>query len=114
MLKVRANEGDTVSPRHQTHLGLVVGVDGSPTSELATEIAFDEASRRGVGLVALHARSDMGPLDFPNMNRASIEWANIKVREEEVLAQRLSGWRNRYPGCRGKQNPGVRSAGKGP
>ncbi len=29
---------------------VVVGVDGSPTSELATEIAFDEASpRRGIG-----------------------------------------------------------------
>ena len=76
---------------------VVVGIDGSPTSELATAIAFDEASRRGVGLVALHAWSDMGPLEFPSTNRAPIEWANIKVREEEVLAERLSGWRNRYP-----------------
>ena len=33
---------------------VVVGIDGSPASELATAIAFDEASRRGVGLVALH------------------------------------------------------------
>jgi nucleotide-binding universal stress UspA family protein len=41
---------------------VVVGIDGSPTSELATAIAFDEASRREVGLVALHAWSDMGPL----------------------------------------------------
>lgn len=39
----------------------------------------------------------MGPLKFPSTNRAPIEWANIKVREEEVLAERLSGWRNRYP-----------------
>jgi nucleotide-binding universal stress UspA family protein len=76
---------------------VVVGVDGSPTSELATEIAFDEASRRGVGLVALHAWSDMGPLDFASMNWAPIEWRNIEVREEEVLAERLCGWRERYP-----------------
>lgn len=76
---------------------VVVGIDGSPTSELATAIAFDEASRRGVGLVALHAGSDMGPLEFPGMNWAPIEWRNIKVREEEVLAERLSEWRNRYP-----------------
>jgi nucleotide-binding universal stress UspA family protein len=34
---------------------VVVGVDGSPASELATAIAFDEASWRGVGLAALHA-----------------------------------------------------------
>ena len=57
---------------------VVVGIDGSPTSELATEIAFDEASRRGVGLVALHAWRDMGPLDFPSTNWAPIEWRNIK------------------------------------
>jgi nucleotide-binding universal stress UspA family protein len=76
---------------------VVVGIDGSPTSELATEIAFAEASRRGVGLVALHAWSDMGPLDFGRPGQAPIEWANFEVREEEVLAERLSGWQERYP-----------------
>ncbi|NIH97023.1 nucleotide-binding universal stress UspA family protein [Mycolicibacterium fluoranthenivorans] len=76
---------------------VVVGIDGSPVSELATEIAFDEASRRGVGLVALHAWSDMGPLDFGAFGRAPIEWANFKVSEEETLAERLAGWRERYP-----------------
>jgi nucleotide-binding universal stress UspA family protein len=76
---------------------VVVGIDGSPTSELATGIAFDEASRRGVGLVALHAWSDMGPLDFASMNWAPIEFRNIEVREEEVLAERLCGWQERYP-----------------
>ena len=38
---------------------VLVGIDGSPESELATAIAFDEASRRKVGLVALHAWSDV-------------------------------------------------------
>lgn len=76
---------------------VVVGVDGSPTSELATEIAFDEASRRGVDLVALHAWSDMGPLNFASVNWAPIEWRNIKDQEEEVLAERLCGWQERYP-----------------
>lgn len=36
----------------------MVGIDGSPASELATAIAFDEASWRGVDLVALHAFDD--------------------------------------------------------
>lgn len=76
---------------------VVVGIDGSPTSELATEIAFDEASRRGVGLVALHAWNDMGPLDFASVNWAPIEWRNIKDQEEELLAERLCGWQERYP-----------------
>lgn len=76
---------------------VVVGIDGSPTSELATEIAFDEAARRGVGLVAVHAWSDMGPIEFASVNWAPIEWRNIKDQEEEVLAERLCGWQERYP-----------------
>ena len=76
---------------------VVVGIDGSSTSELATAIAFDEASRRGVDLVALHAWSDMGPIEFASANWAPIEWRNIKVAEEEVLSERLSGWNDQYP-----------------
>ena len=76
---------------------VLVGVDGSPASERATAIAFDEASRRGVDLVALHAWSDMGPIEFASVNWAPIEWRNIEVGEEEVLAERLSGWQARYP-----------------
>lgn len=76
---------------------VVVGIDGSPTSELATEIAFDEASRRGVELVALHAWTDMGALGFPPTNFAPIEWRNLEEREQEVLSERLCGWRDRYP-----------------
>lgn len=51
-------------PARPPHAPVVVGIDGSPTSGLAAEIAFDEASRRGVDLVALHAWSDMGPSTF--------------------------------------------------
>ncbi len=40
------------------HAPVVVGIDGSPASELATEIAFEEATRRGVELVAVHVWSD--------------------------------------------------------
>lgn len=66
-------------PARPPHAPVVVGIDGSPTSGLAAEIAFDEASRRGVDLVALHAWSDMGPLDFPRLNWAPIEWRNSKT-----------------------------------
>lgn len=76
---------------------VVLGIDGSPASEHATEIAFAEASRRGVGLVALHAWSDMGPLGVPPTDWSPIEWANIRVSEDEVLAERLAGWQDRYP-----------------
>jgi len=71
---------------------VLVGIDGSPAAELATAIAFDEASRRQVDLIALHAWSDAGVLDFPGM-----DWSPMKSSEDEVLAERLAGWHERYP-----------------
>lgn len=71
---------------------VVVGIDGSPASELATAIAFDEASRRNVGLVALHAWSDVDVSEY-----AGIDWPATQPVAEEVLAERLAGWYERYP-----------------
>jgi nucleotide-binding universal stress UspA family protein len=71
---------------------VLVGIDGSPKSELATAIAFDEASRRAVDLIALHARSAVDGTPFPAMR-----WTAPQVAAEEVLAERLSGWQERYP-----------------
>jgi nucleotide-binding universal stress UspA family protein len=71
---------------------VLLGIDGSPTSELATAIAFDEASRRGVELVALHAWGERGDYAVPGLNRPVLE-----QEETEVLAERLAGWQERYP-----------------
>lgn len=76
---------------------VVVGIDGSPASESAAAIAFDEASRRNVELVALHAWTDMGPLGFPEFGWAPIEWRNLKEHEESAFNDWLSSWRSRYP-----------------
>jgi len=77
---------------HPSQAPVLVGVDGSPASELATAIAFDEASRRNVGLIALHAWSDADVSDWPE-----IDWPESKLAAEEVLSERLAGWRERYP-----------------
>jgi nucleotide-binding universal stress UspA family protein len=71
---------------------ILLGIDGSPASELATAIAFGEASRRGVGLVALHAWSDVGV--FPIL---SMDCKMYRDEGQEVLAERLAGWQEHYP-----------------
>lgn len=70
---------------------VVVGVDGSPASELATEIAFDEASRRGVELVVVHTWTDLNA-EFPD-----VRWDDLGPQAERALAEQLAGWGERYP-----------------
>lgn len=70
---------------------VLVGIDGSPASEQATAIAFDEASRRGVELVAVHTW--MNNADFP----LDVPPEGVAEQADEELAQRLAGWGERYP-----------------
>jgi nucleotide-binding universal stress UspA family protein len=76
----------------RSKLPVVVGVDGSAASELATEIAFDEASRRGVDLVALHAYRDA---DLPKV--LNVQWSGDHPIPPQALAHRLTRWLERYP-----------------
>ena len=62
---------------------VLVGIDGSSGSELATAIAFDEASRRKVGLVALHAWSDVSVFDSV-VSRPGPGWPELKSMEDEA------------------------------
>ena len=85
------HDEDPLMP-HPAQAPVLVGIDGSPASELATAIAFDEASRRGVELIALHVWSDVEVSDF-----APIDWPAMQPEAEEILAERLAGWQERYP-----------------
>lgn len=76
---------------------VVVGIDGSAASELATEIAFDEASLRRVELVALHAWTDVSVRGLSGIDWPSPQWSDRKAREEELLAEWLGRWTDLYP-----------------
>jgi nucleotide-binding universal stress UspA family protein len=71
---------------------VLLGIDGTPASEAATALAFEEASRRKVDLVALHARSDVGVFPVVGMN-----WHEYEDEGHEVLGERLAGWQEQYP-----------------
>jgi nucleotide-binding universal stress UspA family protein len=85
---VHADEAQ--APDHTSPV--LLGIDGSPASEAATALAFEEASRRRVDLVALHAWSDVG--DFPILG---MDWRQYEDQGHEVLGERLAGWQERYP-----------------
>jgi nucleotide-binding universal stress UspA family protein len=71
---------------------VVLGVDGSRASELATAIAFDEASWRGVDLVALHVWSDT------DMSKVfGIDSSAVQAAAARTLTESLAGWQERYP-----------------
>jgi nucleotide-binding universal stress UspA family protein len=73
---------------------VVVGVDGSATSEAAIAFAFDEAAVRGVRLLAVHTWNDVRPtLVDPTM----IDYAKLEDGERAELSEQLAGWREKYP-----------------
>lgn len=73
---------------------VVVGIDGSPTSEAALAFAFDAAAARYSPLVAVHTWNDyvldaaVSPL---------LDWDAIESDEHQLLAERLAGWGEKYP-----------------
>lgn len=73
-------------------LPVVVGIDGTPTSEDALEFAFEAASSMGVPLVAVHTWwVDLNLLPLLKELKASADTA------AELLAERLAGWSEKYP-----------------
>ncbi len=72
-------------------LPVLVGIDGSQASESALAIAFDEASWRGVDLVALRVVWDADASFF------GMEWSAFQSVAETTLAESLAVWKCRYP-----------------
>lgn len=76
---------------------VVVGVDGSRISEAALGFAFDAASLRGVPLIAVHTWTDMSAGETWSMLPFDIDYDEVAEDERRLLAERLAGWREKYP-----------------
>ncbi|UAK31390.1 universal stress protein [Nocardia asteroides] len=77
---------------------VVVGVDGSPGGDAAIAAAFTEAAERGVELVAVHVWSDWDSGRFAgHINLFEAELDNV---ERAILAERIAGWQEKFPGVR--------------
>jgi nucleotide-binding universal stress UspA family protein len=92
---IRGRKADEAPPSEGA---VVVGVDGSPASESAVSLAFDEASVRGAELVAVHTWVEFASDNvYAYARQFVMDWAVIEAREHEVLAERLAGWQEKYP-----------------
>ena len=74
------------------HAPVTLGFDGSPTSKAATELAFEEAYRRRVDLVVVHAWWSPGAFEFPGF-----DWDEVRPDINDELCAQLAGWQRRYP-----------------
>jgi nucleotide-binding universal stress UspA family protein len=88
--------GDEREPAEMASLPVVVGVDGSATSDAALGFAMEAAASRSVPLVAVHTWSDM--VSDPAMAAVMIDWDTVEAEERKVLSERVGAWTEKFPG----------------
>lgn len=82
---------------------VVVGIDGTVVSEAAVAFAFAEASARGADLVAVHTWTESAFELALAGNHVLVDLRAMRELAEETLAERLAGWREKYPDVRVKR-----------
>ncbi|MBX6748069.1 MAG: universal stress protein [Micromonosporaceae bacterium] len=80
-----------------TSAPVVVGVDGIPESTAALGFAFEEASARGVGLIATYAWWMLPPSSLGPETPSKYDLAEAEEAARRMLAEAVAGWRSRYP-----------------
>jgi nucleotide-binding universal stress UspA family protein len=89
---VRGDEGE---PADVASLPVLVGVDGSPTSDAALGFAFEAAAARKVSPVAVHTWSDM--VFDRSLLAVETSWDAVESEERRVLSEQVGGWADKFP-----------------
>lgn len=77
---------------------VVVGVDGSDISQMATDFAFAEAQARGCKVMAVHTWMDMQvQASLAGLAAAQQEWNVIEDEQTALLHERLEPLLSKYP-----------------
>ncbi|HEX5770040.1 MAG TPA: universal stress protein [Nocardioidaceae bacterium] len=77
---------------------VVVGVDGTPVSTAAVELAFRMASVRGAPLTLLHATWDLREQASSLIDlRSYAEKVNLSEQEERLVSETVAGLCEKYP-----------------
>lgn len=87
--------GDELEPADAASLPVLVGVDGSPTSDAALGFAFEAAAARKVSVVAVHTWSDL--VFDRSLLAVEVNWDVVEAEERKVLAEQVGGWADKFP-----------------
>lgn len=83
---------DEFLPPYDSKDPVVLGFDGSTACASAIALAFEEAQRRDVELVALHAWWSPGAWELPRF-----DWDELRLDIERDVSADLADWQQRYP-----------------
>jgi nucleotide-binding universal stress UspA family protein len=76
---------------------VVVGVDGSPSTEHTLQVAFEAAAARGTSLIAVRAFEAPVIWGGYGVTPHAYDTTHVEAEERKALAEAVAPWREKYP-----------------
>jgi nucleotide-binding universal stress UspA family protein len=76
---------------------VAVGIDDSPTARIALQVAFEEASARGVPLVVFHAWQDLPATGYGVWTTPPELTDELRAEADRLVSDALVGWPEKFP-----------------